>query len=253
MPHILLTNDDGIQAEGLHALAAVLEGFATVSIVAPSREQSGAAQSLTLRQPIVCHPVAERQWAVDGTPADAVIVALHKLLPEPPDLVISGINFGANLGENAYYSGTVGAAREAALHHIPALAMSLCSKKKEAKFDNAARVARAAAELILREGLPDQVLLNVNVPEPWDGSVKFTRQSKKITRNQMSEGKDPRGRTYFWLFEQRINKDVEPDTDYAAIFSGAVSVTPLHLDPTDTDSLNHLSHWAKPLGDAFAR
>jgi 5'-nucleotidase len=253
MPHILLTNDDGIQAEGLHALAAALEGFATVSIVAPSREQSGAAQSLTLRQPIVCHPVAERQWAVDGTPADAVIVALHKLLAEPPDLVISGINFGANLGENAYYSGTVGAAREAALHHIPALAMSLCSKKKEAKFDNAARVARSAAELILREGLPDQVLLNVNVPEPWNGSVKFTRQSRKITRNQLSEGKDPRGRTYFWLYEQRINKDVEPDTDYAAIFSGAVSVTPLHLDPTDTDSLNHLSHWAKPLADAFRR
>ncbi len=101
--------------------------------------------------------------------------------------------------------------------------------------------------------MPDQVLLNVNVPEPWDGSVKFTRQSKKITRNQLSEGKDPRGRTYFWLFEQRINKDVEPDTDYAAIFSGAVSVTPLHLDPTDTDSLNHLSHWAKPLADAFRR
>jgi 5'-nucleotidase len=253
MPHILLTNDDGIQAEGLHALAGALEGFATVSIVAPSHEQSGAAQSLTLRQPIVCHNVAERQWAVDGTPADAVIVALHKLLPEPPDLVISGINFGANLGENAYYSGTVGAAREAALHHIPALAISLCSKKNGATFDSAARVARSAAELILREGLPDQVLLNVNVPEPWDGSVKFTRQSKKITRNQLSEGKDPRGRTYFWLFEQRINKDVEPDTDYAAIFSGAVSVTPLHLDPTDTDSLNHLSHWAKPLADAFRR
>jgi len=253
MPHILLTNDDGIQAEGLKALAGALEGFATVSIVAPSHEQSGAAQSLTLRQPIVCHNVAERQWAVDGTPADAVIVALHKLLTEPPDLVISGINFGANLGENAYYSGTVGAAREAALHHIPALAISLCSKKHEAKFDSAARVARSAAELILREGLPDQVLLNVNVPEPWDGSVKFTRQSKKITRNQLSEGKDPRGRTYFWLFEQRINKDVEPDTDYAAIFSGAVSVTPLHLDPTDTDSLNHLSHWAKPLADAFRR
>jgi 5'-nucleotidase len=92
--------------------------------------------------------------------------------------------------------------------------------------------------------LPDQVLLNVNVPEPWTGDVKFTRQSKKITRNQLSEGKDPRGRTYYWLFEQRIDKDVAPDTDYAAIFSGAVSITPLHLDPTDTKSLNHLSHWA---------
>ncbi len=124
MPHILLTNDDGIHAAGLKALAAGLEGFATLSIVAPHREQSGTAQSLTLRQPIICNHVGERQWAVEGTPADAVIVALHRLLPEPPDLLISGINFGANLGENVYYSGTVGAAREAALHHIPALAMS---------------------------------------------------------------------------------------------------------------------------------
>jgi len=250
-PHILLTNDDGIQAAGLRALVEGLEGFAKVSIVAPSREQSGAAQSLTLRQPIICHDVAEREWAVDGTPADCVIVALHKLLPEKPDMVISGINFGANLGENVYYSGTVGAAREAALHHIPALAMSLCSKSATVKFDAAARVARTAAELILKEGLPDQVLLNVNVPEPWSGGVKFTRQSKKITRNQLSEGKDPRGRRYFWLFEQRIDKDVAPDTDYAAIFSGAVSITPLHLDPTHTESLNHLSHWAKPIEGAF--
>jgi 5'-nucleotidase len=251
MPHILLTNDDGIQAEGLRALAAALEGFATVSIVAPSREQSGAAQSLTLRQPIICHPVAERQWAVDGTPADAVIVALHRLLPEKPDLVISGINFGANLGENAYYSGTVGAAREAALHHIPALAMSLCSKSPAVKFDDAARVARTTAELILKEGLPNQVLLNVNVPETWEGGVRFTRQSKKITRNQLSEGKDPRGRTYYWLFEQKIDKDAEPNTDYEAIFAHAVSVTPLHLDPTHTESLNHLSHWSQPLAAAF--
>src|SRR5271167_341070 len=253
MPHILLTNDDGYQAEGLRALAAALEGFATVSIVAPSREQSGAAQSLTLRQPIVCHAIAEREWAVDGTPADCVIVALHKLLGEKPDLVISGINHGANLGENVYYSGTVGAAREGALHHIPSLAMSLCSKQAKVKFENAARVARAAAELILKEGLPDQVLLNVNVPEPWKGGVKFTRQSKKITRNQLSEGKDLRGRSYFWLFEQKIDKDVEPDTDYAAIFAGHVSVTPLHLDPTHTDSLEGLGHWAKTLEAEFQK
>jgi 5'-nucleotidase len=251
MPHILLTNDDGYQAEGLRALAAALEGLATVSIVAPSREQSGTAQSLTLRQPIVCHAIEEREWAVDGTPADCVIVAVHKLLAEKPDLVISGINHGANLGENVYYSGTVGAAREGALHHIPSMAMSLCSKQAKVNFESAARVARSAAELILKEGLPDQVLLNVNVPEPWKGGVKFTRQSKKITRNQLSEGKDPRGRSYFWLFEQKIDKDVEPDTDYAAIFSGAVSITPLHLDPTDTKSLNHLSHWAKPIEAAF--
>src|ERR1700688_4519804 len=248
MPHILLTNDDGIHAEGLRVLAAAFAGFADVSIVAPSSEQSGKAQSLTLRQPIICHPAGEREWAVDGTPADCVIVALHKLLPEPPDLVISGINFGGNLGENAYYSGTVGAAREAALHHIPALAISLCSKDPSLKFEAAARVARSTAELILKEGLPDQVLLNVNVPEPWGGEVRFTRQSKKITRNQLSDGKDPRGRTYYWLFEQRIDKDVAPDTDYAAIVAGSVSVTPLHLDPTDTKSLKQLAHWGKAIG-----
>src|SRR5947209_17250367 len=253
MAHILLTNDDGIQAPGLKALAAELAGFGTISIVAPHREQSGAAQSLTLRQPIICHKVGEREWAVEGTPADSVIVALHRLLPESPDIIISGINFGANLGENVYYSGTVGAAREGALHHIPSMAMSLCSKKEKVKFENSARVARAAAELVLKEGLPDQVLLNVNVPEPWSGEVRFTRQSKKITRNQLSEGKDPRGRSYFWLFEQRIDRDVEPDTDYAAIFAGAVSITPLHLDPTHTESLNHLSHWAKPIAAAFQK
>src|SRR5260370_29615320 len=210
MKHILLTNDDGYQAEGLRALAAAMEKIATVSIVAPSREQSGTAQSLTLRQPIVCNKIAEREWAIDGTPADCVIVALHKLLPEKPDMVISGINHGANLGENVYYSGTVGAAREGALHHIPSVAMSLCSKKEEVKFENSARVARATAEMILREGLPDQVLLNVNVPEPWNGGVKFTRQSQQITRNQLSEGKEPRRRRYFCAFEQRVDKDVVP-------------------------------------------
>jgi 5'-nucleotidase len=250
MAHILLTNDDGIQAAGLRALAEGLAGLGTISIVAPSREQSGAAQSLTLRQPIVCHNVAEKEWAVDGTPADAVIVALHRLVPERPDLVVSGINFGANLGENVYYSGTVGAAREAAIHHIPAIAVSLCSKATGVKFDSAARVARSAAELVLREGLPDQVLLNVNVPEPWAGGVRFTRQSKKITRNQLNEGKDPRGRSYFWIFEQRIDSDVAPDSDYAAVFAGAVSITPLHLDPTHTESLNHLSRWAAAIAAA---
>jgi 5'-nucleotidase len=247
MTHILLTNDDGIQAVGLRALRDAMEGLGTISIVAPSREQSGAAQSLTLRQPIVCHEVAEREWAIDGTPADCVIVALHRLLPKPPDIVISGINYGANLGENAYYSGTVGAAREAALHHIPAVAMSLCSKKSGVDFVPSARIARTAAELVLTEHLPDQVLLNINVPEPWKGGVRFTRQSKKITRNQLSEGKDPRGRLYFWLFEQRIDSDVAPDSDYAAIFAGDVSITPLHLDPTDDDAIHTLAGWGEKI------
>jgi len=252
MAHILLTNDDGYGAEGLRALAEALEDFATVSVVAPFAEQSGTAQSLTLRRPIVVHSKSPRHWAVEGTPADAVIVALHRLLPERPDLVISGINHGPNMGGNVYYSGTMVALREAPLHHIPAVAISLCARKSEQNFANAARIARAAAELILKEGLPDQVLLNVNVPEPWSGEVRFTRQSRKITRNQLTEGKDPKGRSYYWIFEQKIDKDIEPDTDYAAVFAGDVSVTPLHLDPTDTESLTSLSHWASPLGQ-FSR
>jgi 5'-nucleotidase len=246
-PQILLTNDDGYDAEGLRVLATALEDFAIVSIVAPFAEQSGTAQSLTLRRPIVVHPKQDRHWGVEGTPADAVIVALHALLPQKPDLVISGINHGANMGENIYYSGTVGAAREAALHHIPAIAMSLCARKNQQNFANAARVARTAAELVLQEGLPDQVLLNINVPEPWSGGVRFTRQSKKITRNQLSHGKDPKGRDYYWIFEQKIDQDIEPDTDYAAVFAGDVSVTPLHLDPTDTKSLVSLAPWAEKL------
>jgi 5'-nucleotidase len=247
---ILLTNDDGYNAPGLCALAEALKDFAEVSIVAPSRERSGAAQSLTLRQPIVCERAGERHWAVDGTPADCVIVALHKLLAEKPDLVISGVNHGANLGENIYYSGTVGAAREAALHQVPALAVSLCTRTPSADFSASARLARSTAEVVLREGLSEGVLLSINVPEPWNGAVRFTRQSKRITRNQLSEGKDPRGRSYFWLSEQKIDCDAEPDTDYAAIFGGAASVTPLHLDPTHLPSLNHLSHWAKMLEGA---
>ena len=243
---VLLTNDDGYQAAGLRALAEELRAIADVSIVAPSWERSGAAQSLTLRQPIVCHAIGDKEWAIDGTPADCVIVALHKLLPEPPDLVISGINHGANLGENVYYSGTVGAAREAVIHHVPGIAMSLCSKRGNSDFAASAKIARHAAELILKEGLPAQVLLNVNVPENWNGTVKFTRQSKKITRTVLREGQDPRGLAYFWLSEQRIDSGMELDaeSDYAAIFAGEVSVTPLHLDPTHAESLNHLSHWA---------
>jgi 5'-nucleotidase len=248
-PRVLLTNDDGYRAEGLRALAEELKDSAEVYLVAPSWERSGAAQSLTLRQPIVCHRIAENEWAVDGTPADCVIVALHQLLPQPPHVVISGINHGANLGENLYYSGTVGAAREAVIHGVPGLAISLCSKRTNADFGPSAQLAHRTMELMLREKLTAEMVLNVNVPERWHGGVRLTRQSRKITRTVLREGADPRGERYFWLSEQRIDRDMEldADTDYAAIFAGEVSVTPLHLDHTHTESLNHLSHWAELL------
>jgi len=247
MANILITNDDGIYAEGLRALVAALAGLGTLSVVAPSHERSASAQSLTLRQPICCEKVGEREWAVEGTPTDAMILALNKLLPEPPDLVVSGINRGGNMGENVYYSGTVGAAMEATINHVPAFAISVAHRGKGFEYAEAGQFARALAQLILAEGLPKGVLLNVNVPLPWTGGVRFTRQSQKITRNLLQEGVDPRGRTYFWLHEQQLTEGIEPDTDYAAVYAGAVSVTPLDLDRTHTTSLNHLSHWAKAI------
>jgi 5'-nucleotidase len=247
MPHIVITNDDGIFAPGLRALVKGLEGLGTISVVAPSRERSAAAQSLTLRQPIYCDQVAEREWAVEGTPADAMIIALHTLFPEKPDLVISGINRGGNLGENVYYSGTVGAAMEAAINHVPAIAISLSFRGKDFNFEPAAQFARRLVPLVFKEGIPAGIVLNVNVPNKWKGDVRFTRQSSKITRNILQPGQDPRGRKYYWLHEQEVKEEVGPDTDYAAIFDGAISITPLELDHTHVPSLNHLSHWAKEL------
>ena len=197
-------------------------------MVAPSHERSASAQSLTLRQPIFWEQVAEREWAVEGTPADSVILALNKLLPNRPDLVISGINRGGNLGENIFYSGTVGAAMEAAINHIPAIAISVAHKGRGFRFEQAAKFARDLAQMALAEGMPQGVLLNVNVPLVWNGSVRCTRQSKKVTRNVLQEGTDPRGRSYYWLLEQEHIEGIDPKSDYAAIFDGAVSITPLH-------------------------
>jgi 5'-nucleotidase len=247
MSHILITNDDGIHAEGLRALVAALRGLGRVSVVAPHQERSATSQSLTLRQPIFFDQVAEDEWAVEGTPTDAMIVALHRLFPQPPDLVISGINRGANLADDIFYSGTVGAAVEAAINHVPAFAVSLAYRGSGFVYEPAAKFARQLAERVLAEGLPDGVLLNVNVPQEWNGGVRFTRQSKKITRTALLEGTDPRGRTYYWLNQERLLNGIDPTSDHAAIFAGAASITPLQLDRTHELSLNHLSHWAKEL------
>jgi 5'-nucleotidase len=247
MPNILVTNDDGIAAAGLRVLAKSLADIGTVTVVAPSQERSASAQSLTLRQPIFCEQVAERDWSVEGTPVDAMILAFHTLLAVRPDLVVSGINRGSNLGENVYYSGTIGAAMEGAINGVPSIAISIASRAKEVDFTPAAEFIQRLAPLVLEKGLPKGVLLNVNVPVPWNGGVRFTRQSPKVTRNVLQRGEDPRGRTYYWLNEQRLTEDIASDTDHAAILAGEVSVTPLLIDHTDASSLNHLSHWKKLL------
>lgn len=250
MPNILVTNDDGIHAPGLRALAEAMRELGTVTVVAPSHERSASSQSLTLRQPIYCDQIADREYAVEGTPADAMILAFHTLLSEKPDVVLSGINPGGNAGENIYYSGTVGAAMEAAVNGVPAIAISVVYRGLPFDFAPAARFARDLLPVVLQEGLPPGVMLNVNIPQDWGGSVRFTRQSSKITRNLLQPGSDPRGRRYFWLSEQKVIEGIEPDTDQAAIRDGAVSITPLQLDHTHAESLNHLSHWASVLEKA---
>ncbi|HLH30961.1 MAG TPA: 5'/3'-nucleotidase SurE, partial [Terriglobia bacterium] len=241
MPHILITNDDGIHAAGLRSLVEGLAGLGTISVVAPCQERSASAQSITVRHPIFCEQIAEREWSIEGTPADAMMVALHRLFPTPPDLVISGINRGANLGENVFYSGTVGAATEAVINHVPAFAISLAHRGAGFVYDRAAEFARKLAHLILKEGLLADVLLNVNVPLKWGGGVRFTRQSGKVTRTVLQEGADPRGRTYYWLNDEPLGGQLDPETDYAAIFAGNVSVTPIHLERTHIPSLTQLS------------
>jgi 5'-nucleotidase len=244
MPNILITNDDGIHAPGLRALANAMRDLGTVTVVAPSHERSASAQSLTLRQPIYCDQIAEREYSVEGTPADAMILAFHTLLSKKPDLVLSGINPGGNIGENIYYSGTVGAAMEAAVNGVPAIAISIANRGREFDFAPAAQFARDLLPVILQEGLPPGVMLNVNIPQDWGGAVRFTRQSSKITRNLLQPGSDPRGRRYFWLSEQKVVEGIDPDSDHAAIRAGAISITPLQLDHTHVQSLNHLSHWS---------
>jgi 5'/3'-nucleotidase len=250
MPNILITNDDGIHAPGLRALVEGLKGLGTITVVAPSRERSAAAQSLTLRQPIYCDQIAEREYAIEGTPADAMILAFHKLLKEKPDVVVSGINRGGNLGENIFYSGTVGAAMEAAINRAPAIAVSVAYRGREFDFGRAAQFTRSLVPLVLGEGLPNGVMLNVNVPQDWSGEVRITRQSSKITRNMLQPGTDPRGRHYYWLSEQQFTEGIDPDTDHAAIRDGAVSITPLEVDHTHSPSVEHLAHWAKSLAEA---
>lgn len=244
MRHILLSNDDGLASAGLAALEEVLRDVATVWIVAPNREMSATSHSISLHRPIRVDSVGERRFAVDGTPADSVILALSKLLPAKPDLCIAGINKGGNMGENIFYSGTVAAAIEATLNHVPAFAISVVGRDRH-DFGPAADFARTLALRILEEGLPEGVTLNVNVPQPWTNGVRLTRQSHKITSNLLVENMDPRGRKYYWLHEKVDGSKIAPETDYAAIAAGSISLTPLDLDRTDQRAMNHLSRWAK--------
>lgn len=246
LKRILITNDDGITAPGIKALEQALAELGEVTVVAPDREMSATSQSLTLHSPIRVQEIDEHHYAIGGTPTDSVIMALYHILPQPPELVVSGINPGGNMGENVDYSGTVGGAMQAAVHGYPSFAVSLVSRTDH-DFSCSAAFAVQLASRILEDGLERGVCLNVNVPPGEIRGVRVTRQSRKISQNLVVEQKDPRGRSHFWFDETSQLKDVEPDSDYGAILAHQVSVTPLQVNRTDYPSLNHLSRWVPAL------
>jgi len=244
---ILVTNDDGVRAAGIAALHQALGPLGRVTVVAPDRERSASSHSLTLDVPLRANRISDDVISVEGTPTDCVLLAIKDLLPEKPALVVSGINRGPNMGHDVTYSGTVAAAMEATIVGIPAIAVSL-DRSPDGRFEytQAAGVAREMAALVLARGLPDGTLLNVNVPNVHAGGiggVAVTRLGKQIYEDSVVRKTDPRGREYFWIAGQSSTWAVEPDTDFAAVKRGLVSVTPIHLDLTDYRTLEALRGW----------
>ncbi len=243
---ILITNDDGITAPGIKALEQTLAALGDVTVVAPDREMSATSQSITLHTPIRIHRMDDRHYAISGTPTDCVLMALYKLLPQPPDLVVSGINPGGNVGESVIYSGTVGGAMEGAVHGVPSFAISLASRQDH-DFSAAAAFAAQLGAKILAQGLARDICLNVNVPPGEVRGVRVTHQSQKISQNLVVEYKDPRGRPHYWFDETIASIDFEPDSDFGAILAHEISVTPLQIDRTHYDSIKNISTWLPSL------
>jgi|UniRef100_A0A7C4EVG8 5'-nucleotidase len=237
-PLILLTNDDGIYAEGLRYLRQALCTIGEICVVAPVAEQSAVGHSITLYDPIKVHEIQLNGetygFGISGTPADSVKLALYALLRRPPDLVVSGINNGANLGINVLYSGTVSAATEAAILGVPAMAVSL-AQKKNPPYDWALPHIQAVARWVLSQGLPKGVALNVNIPALPPEKIKgfrITRQALSPFRETVEPREDPRGNTYYWLSGQSAETETDNDIDIIALGQGYISLTPLFYDLT---------------------
>lgn len=241
---ILITNDDGIHSAGLQALAAQLQSLGRVVVVAPDRERSAIGHALTLHAPLRAEEIRKDHWAVSGTPTDAVCLGIGTLLKERPDLVISGINKGGNMGDDLTYSGTVAAAMEATLMGIPAIAVSLSAQSfKYDDFADAANVAKQLALTVIEHGLPPDTFLNINVPDQKPLGMQLTRQGKRIYEDAVVENRDPRGRSYYWIGAGELGFQNLEGTDFHAVQHGYVSVTPLHLDLTNYAAMERLRQW----------
>ncbi|HYU25623.1 MAG TPA: 5'/3'-nucleotidase SurE [Thermoanaerobaculia bacterium] len=248
MPRILLTNDDGIYSEGLRKLAEALKPAGEIIIVAPDREQSAASHALTLNRPLRLLQLEENEWIVDGTPTDCVNLAVLKLMKDDrPDIVVSGINFGPNLGDDVTYSGTISAAFEGALLNIPSLAFSALVGE-HFSFDRCADLAARLVRHLLGEERDPQIILNVNFPVGEFRGVKVTKLGKRIYSEGVIERLDPRGRSYYWIGGGPPSWTDDEGTDFEAVQNGYVSITPLHLDLTHHQSIARL----RPLEELLA-
>ncbi|MDE3225206.1 MAG: 5'/3'-nucleotidase SurE [Nitrospirota bacterium] len=245
---ILVTNDDGIDSPGLHALAQALRVLGDVWVVAPDRERTAVAHALTLHKPLRLNRVKRQVFSVNGTPSDCVNLALKKVLPSSPALIVSGINRGVNLGDDVTYSGTVSAALEGTILGIPSIAVSQESGQGGAafRFGVAAAYAVRVARVVLIHGLPAETLANVNVPDLPKSrikGVKVTSLSRRWFHDPIVEKVDPHGRKYYWIAGTRVSWERRKDADHEAVRRGFVSVTPIHLDITNYGALDQLRQW----------
>lgn len=243
--HLLLSNDDGFQAEGLQTLARVLSDLATITIVAPNRNRSAASNSLTLERPLRAVEIKPDYYTIDGTPTDCVHLGITGLLQREPDMVVSGINAGANMGDDVIYSGTVAAAMEGRFLGLPAVAVSVTSFQP-AYFEDAARVTKTLVKQIIDKPIPEDVILNVNIPDvPCDQMQGFatTRLGNRHKAEPAIMTHDPRGKPIFWVGAAGPEQDAGPGTDFHAINNNFVSVTPLHVDLTRYNAMDSVKAW----------
>ncbi|MSO50869.1 MAG: 5'/3'-nucleotidase SurE [Acidobacterium sp.] len=240
MPLILVTNDDGVQSEGIHVLAEAMKPLGDVVVVGPLQEASAIGHALTLRRPLRIETIRDGVYAVDGTPTDCVNLGCEIILKRLPDLVVSGINKGWNLGDDITYSGTVSGALEGALLGAPGIAVSL-RRTPSYDFGPAAAVAATVAQMVLSKGIPPRSFLNINVPTGIPKGLRVTTQAKRNHVTQINSRTDPRGNAYYWI-EEALD-EYHPDSgrsDYEAVMEGYASVTPLQPDMTAYDMLERL-------------
>ena len=243
MKTLLITNDDGIHSPGLMALKQAVEGLGRVVVIAPERDNSAVSHSLTMNRPLKITEIAEDTFMIDGTPTDCVAVGIRKIVEDKPALLLSGINSGANLGDDISYSGTVAAAIEGTMYSIPSMAISATGDPPY-DFSGPRTIARTVAKKILKTGLPDNTLVNVNIPPDHKQKIRITRQGRRLWKNSIKETLDPKGLKYYWIGGGTPVHDDNRDTDVHAIKNGFVSITPIQLDLTSPEGMNYLrNNW----------